>query len=160
MANPPSKRRMRTLPELVQSLPQELYDQIYDETFTWTRGARSITIEYLKDFDHPPSSLLLVNRDIRSRLLYTFFNYREFVLARASSEFASYETTVLHFIRQQPSHLQFTLTLGPYSRLAMERFYSFAQALKMRGLITHWKTNEDEDDGLTSYYGYDVKFYC
>ncbi|EME82572.1 uncharacterized protein MYCFIDRAFT_215008 [Pseudocercospora fijiensis CIRAD86] len=150
----------RTLRELVQSLPQELSDHIYEETFTWTRTTKTVTVEFQKDFDHPAPSLLLVNRDIRSRLLYAFFTNSEFLLPPSPSEFAPHHNAVLSFLRHQPSYLQFALRTGTFSRVALQRFYSFARALQARGLIVAWELDADEDDLVDRNWGYEVRFYC
>ena len=69
----------KSLPELVQALPQELYDEIYDLTFTADDNA---TVELRRD-SKPFPSLLHVDRSSRDIFAKSYYANTTFTLAHS-----------------------------------------------------------------------------
>ncbi|KXT00116.1 hypothetical protein AC579_7202 [Pseudocercospora musae] len=122
----------RTLSELVQSLPRELYDQVYEETFTWKPPAINV-VDGKGNFDHPATSLLRVNRATRSKMLRAFYQGTRFDFATCSSDGIRYSLYMTAMVAFPSSAWYLVHDEGPQSDIATY-LHPFGVALKLKGL--------------------------
>ncbi|KAF7197794.1 hypothetical protein HII31_00883 [Pseudocercospora fuligena] len=74
------QRTQRTLPDLMATLPQELYDQIYDEVITTESRAVVVTLSKRRSYSPPAGNLLDVTRHMREQVLKSYYANTIFVI--------------------------------------------------------------------------------
>ncbi|KXT03053.1 hypothetical protein AC578_674 [Pseudocercospora eumusae] len=107
----------RTLPELMATLPQELYEQIYDEVVTTHPRAVAVGYPSGEAFARPIPALLQVSRGVREHVLGSYYANTTFIChvhAYSPEEFFAFHFPESHLSESRIRSIRLYKTPGGY----------------------------------------------